>query len=914
MSAQLLVTKTHVPQLPFGFVGRPRLSRRLNEAMRHGVVLLSAPAGYGKTTLLAGALQEFKKPVAWVSLDAGDNDPGSFWMYVISALQTIEPQMGRPILDALRSPEPPPTSWLLTALVNALGNRDDDFALVLDDYQAIESPAIHDGVGFIGEHLPPYLRLIIAGRVDPPLPLARWRARGALAEIRAEDLAFTIEEAAAFFQSATGRVLDEQDLATLESRTEGWIAGLKMAALSLRGKQDIAARIRAFSGANRYILDYLAEEVLSRQSPRVRQFLLDTSVLERLSGPLCDAVTEQSDSQSVLVQLESANFFISPLDDERRWYRYHPLFTDVLHNQLTTSDPERGRWLHRRASSWLEREGLPEEAIDHSLLSGDGERAVSLLEQVAPHMLGQGQAARLLRYPSRIPESLLLGSPWLCLGFAWAALMTHNQEHLLPMLSRAAGALSIDPERLSPGSRANMQRSRGHLLSLQSFIARAQGDTPRAIGLSEEANRQLPGDDPGDRLAHAVNSLNLAACYQESGEIAKALPFLEGLAAAGRTGGFSYAVLAAQASLAEIEMQLSRLERAAEICREVIAQSARWACRSPADRRASARQNRETVLRGACPIPGAALAYVVQGRLQYECNDLEGAAASLQAGIELGEISANWEPVLKGYLSMAQLMQAQNNGEAAMEYLRQAERLGPWVSAPPEFRQIPAWKSKLAQRRGDNAAASDWARQQEISLPLSRLPRYEQEQAYLTLIRLKIAMGKCRGLPACLDEFIRNAERQARTAAVIEGLVLKALALDHNGASAEATKSLDRALALAEPAGYVRLFVDEGAPLAKLLRRSKARGTHGDYASRLLTAMAVRPQGRPNPPELIEALSERELEVLRLIAAGKSNREIASELFLAVGTVKKHANNIFGKLGVQSRTRALARARELSIL
>jgi LuxR family maltose regulon positive regulatory protein len=516
-------------------------------------------------------------------------------------------------------------------------------------------------------------------------------------------------------------------------------------------------------------------------------------------------------------------------------------------------------------------------------------------------MLGQGQAARLLRYPSRIPEPLLLGSPWLCVGFAWAALMTNNQEHLLLMLSRAVKALSESPERLSPGSRANMQRIKGHVLSIQSFVARAQGDTPRAIGLSEEATRQLPGDDPGDRVAHAVNSLNLAACYQESGEIAKAVPFLEELAAAGRTGGISYAALAAQASLAEIEMQLSRLERAAEICREAIAQGARWG--------------------GACPIPGAALAYIVDGRLKYERNDLEEAATSLRAGIELGEMSANLEPVFKGYLSMAMVVQAQGNDEAAIEYLHKAENVGPWVAAPPEFRQLPAWKSRMDLRRGGSVAASNWAREQEMSLPVSQLPRYEQELAWLTLVRVRIATGNCRELPAYLDGFIRNAEHQARTAAVIEGLVVKALAQDSSGASAEATKSLDHALSLAEPAGYVRIFVDEGAPLVTLLRRITGEGTHRNYALRLLDAMPIQVQSQAKPapegvkrPGVIGPLSERELEVLRLIAAGRSNKEIASELFLAVGTIKKHTNNIFGKLGVESRTQAVARARELSIL
>ena len=762
---------------------------------------------------------------------------------------------------------------------------------MLDDYQAIASSAIHDGIGFIGEHLPPHLHLVIAARADPPLPLARWRARGGLAEIRAEELAFTSPEAAAFLERNTGTALGEADVTALQRRCEGWIAGLKMAALTLSGGKDIARSIKAFSGANRFILEFLVEEVLDRQSPRVRQFLLQTSVVERLSGPLCNAMTGNDDGQSMLEQLESANLFLTPLDDERRWYRYHQLFADVLRSRLTASEPEHVGGLHRRASEWLEREGLIDGAIGHSLLGGDGDRAVLLLEEEAPRMLAQGQAARLLRYAGRISEPLLLGSPWLCVSFAWAALMANNQDLLFPMLSRTGAALSDIPEKMTPCSRNNVQRIKGHLLSIQSFVARAQGDIPRATGLSEEANRELPGAVPGDRVAHAVNSLNLAACYQESGDVAMAVPFLEELAAAGRDGGFSYAALAAQASCAEIEMQLSRLDRAAVICEEAIEQGRRWG--------------------GAGPMPGAAPSFIVAGRIRYERNDLDGAAASLHAGIELGEMSENWEPVLMGYLSMAELARAKGDQDAAVAWLGRAGNLGPWVSPPPELRQLPARKCRMALRGGDSVAAGSWAREQELSLPISQRPKHDQELAWLTLVRVRIATGSCGELPEYLDAFIRNAERQGRTGAMIEGLILKALSADRNGAPAEAAKSLERALSLAEPAGYVRIFVDEGSPLAELLRRFGGEGARRDYATRLLDAMPPEGGSRHGSSE---SLSERECEVLRLIAAGRSNKEIAFELFLATGTVKKHANNIFGKLGARSRTQAVARARELGIL
>jgi LuxR family maltose regulon positive regulatory protein len=894
--AQLLVTKTRMPRLPSTLVARPRLAARLKDALRHRLVLLSAPAGYGKTTVLAATLSDFPAPVGWVSLDAGDDDPGGFWMYVVSALQSVESDMCRPILDALQSPEPPPLKWLMTSLVNSISGYGGDFILVLDDYHAIESPAIHEGVGFLCERLPPQAHLVIASRADPPLPLARWRAKGGMAELRADDLAFTPEEAADFFESFTGIALEARDLATLESRTEGWIAGLKMAALSLRGTTDISRRITGLSGSNRHILDYLSEEVLDRLPLEVRQFLVDTSILDRLSGPLCDAVTGRNDGRAMLAGLESANLFISPLDDERRWYHCHQLFADILRGRLAGSEPAHVAGLHRRASEWCGREGFAEEAIDHSLRGGDTARAVGLLEEAAPLMLGRGQSARLMEYLSHIPETVVADSPWLCIGFAWAALGTNRHEDLARMLSRAVEGLSGSPDRLSAGSRANLQRIKGHLLSIQSFLARAQGDLPRAIALSEDADRELPDRDAGDLLVRAVNSLNLAAAYQGTGEISRAIPFLEGLIAAGRKGGYSYAVLSARACLAEIEMQLSRLDSAAELCREDIEEGVRPG--------------------GTCPMPGAALAYVVQGQLDYERNDLEGAAAHLRQGITLGEISANWEPVLKGCLQMARVVQAKGDEKSAMECIRRAEDVGPWVVIPPEAHWIAAAKARLSP---DSAAALEWARQQEQTLPLSGLPDYRQEYPYLTLVRLKIAAGECRNLPQYLEQLIRAAARQGRNAVVIEARVLKALALDRLGDAAQAGKNLEDALSLAGPAGYARVFLDEGAPLAGLLRRIGPQSAQFEYASRLLGMMPVQPLvGRSGKPSgsagLVEDLSEREREVLGLIAAGKSSKEIAFELFLAAGTVKKHTSNIFGKLGVESRTQAVARARDLGIL
>lgn len=896
--SNLLITKIHLPQLPLDWVARPRVSKKLEEALRYKLVLISAPAGYGKTTLVIEALRDFSQPVGWISLDASDNIPGNFWNYFILGLQSIIPGICQPALNALQSPQPPPAAWLMAAIINSIDRHEGDLILVLDDYHAIDSAVIHEPLSFLVEHLPPRFHLVIASRVDPPLPLARWRVKGEIAELRARDLSFTTTETSTFLQNAAGISLSGPDLALLESRTEGWAAGLKMAAFSLQGKQDISGYIRAFSGSNRYILDYLADEVLNQQPSDLKQFLLETSVLERLYGPLCNAVTERGDSQDILTRLERSNLFISALDDERRWYRYHQLFTAILHNQLTRDQPRQVSFLHHRASLWYEKEGLVEEAFSHALLSFDNERAAALLEKAAPQMLGQNQAIRLLEYSSRIPGPVILDSPWLCVCIAWAALTANKPEILTKMLSRAVESLSESPEKLSPYSRANLQRVKGHTLSLQSFIAQAQDNIPLAVQLSEEANRELPATGIDDLLARAVNMFSLSAHYQKTGEITKAVPLLEELIAAGRRADYHYAILAGQGGLAEVELQLSHFDKTRALCSEAIEQGTRWG--------------------GACPLPVTSLAYVILGQLNYEQNNLDAAGDNLKSGIDLGEAGYFWEPVIKGCLLLARLARAQGNFESAYEHLQQAEKAGPWITVPPEVHQIPAWKARLALFQGSIGSASNWAQQQELSLPLTKPPGYREEFNYLTLVRVKIAQRECRRLPEYLDEVIRKAEYQERSGTVIEALILKAEALGCLGESDRAVAALDRALSLAQTAGYVRTFADEGTSIAGLLQKIIVSGKHAAYASKLLriikAQLPAHSSGRETVSGLIEDLSERELEILRLIASGKSNQEISSSLFLAIGTVKKHTNNIYGKLGAGSRTQAVARARELGIL
>jgi LuxR family transcriptional regulator, maltose regulon positive regulatory protein len=900
-NTQLLVTKTRLPQLPLDWMARERLSGKLVEAFRHRLVLVSAPAGYGKTTLVNETLRECGRPAGWVSLDAGDNNPANFWTYFIMALQSIRPAVCQPVINALRSMQPPPASWISTAIINSLSEITDDFILVLDDYHTIASPSIHEAVSFLVDHFPPQAHLVLITRSDPPLPLARWRVKTELSEIRAAELGFNLEEAAVFLKKNTGLTLAGSDLSALEERTEGWIAGLKMAALSLQGKKDTSAYVKEFSGSNRYILDYLAEEVLRQQPPEVNLFLLESSILERLSGPLCDAVTGRQDSQVLLDKLETANLFITALDDERHWYRYHQLFAAILRNQLAKTTPLKVYLLHQRASLWFEKDGHTQEAFDHALLSNDIERAASLVEAAAGDMLGRHQAVALLDYASQLPEKLLQANPWLCTSFAWAALMANKPDTLTGMLARVDTALAGDPDLLSPTSRSNLRRIRGHTLSVKSFMAQARDDTSLAIQLSEEADYELPGNELDDLLARAVNSMNLTTCFQKKGEVARAIPYLEDLAAAGRKINYHYPVLSALGALAEIEMELAHSERAAALCREAIEHATQWG--------------------GTCPLPSAAMAYVILGQLKYEQNDLAEAAENIKKGIDLGEANYNREPVLKGFLTLARLSQAQGKPEEARKYIKLAENMGPWVNVPPEVQQIPARQARLDLLQGNIAACRGWAAEQQKSLPLDKSPDYRQEFMYLTVIMARIAGGQCREIPQYLDDFILNARQQDRTTAVIEALILKALALDCLGKETDAAGSFDHALLLAEAAGYCRIFFDQGMQVTQLLRKAAAGGKSAGYSARLLkmlvqpeTQPTLQPGGAKAATGLIEALSERESEILKLIASGKTNKEIASRLFLAVGTVKKHTSNIFGKLGVESRTGAVARARDLGLI
>jgi LuxR family transcriptional regulator, maltose regulon positive regulatory protein len=874
MTSQLLTTKLYVPQAHPNLVARPRLSEQLKEGMRRRLTLISAPAGFGKTTLLSEWRMlhlSSEWPLAWVSLDEGDNDQVRFLSYFIAALQTIESDIGEAALASLRSPQPSPIELILTALINEAAAIPDDFSLVLDDYHVIDAESIHDTLTFLLKHMPSQMHLILATRTDPPLPLARLRAGGEMTELRAAELCFTPEEAAAFLNDVMGLDLSADDVTALEERTEGWIAGLQLAALSMQGRQDISGFIEAFAGSNRYVLDYLVEEVLHRQPENVRTYLLQTSILKRLSVSLCNAVTHRDDGQQMLERLEHANLFTIPLDADRSWYRYHHLFAGFLRERLRQTEPELVPELHIRAAGWHERSGFAEEAVGHALDAEDFEGAARLVEGSAREMLARGEVSLLAGWMEALPEELLRSRPRLCIPYAWALLIT--------------GRLEDAEERVRDAERVGDGELSGEAAAVRANLVRAQGDVPGSIELSRESLGLLSEDDFALR---GVIYLNLGSAYWMTGNLKAARESFAEASAASRRAGNIYVALLAMRMLGEIEKMGGHLRRAADLYRQAL-------------RLAEER-----------PLPAAGLAHVGMGELFYEWNDLDGAMHHLMRSIALGKNSGSFEILFSGRNALALAKQAMGDAKGALEVIQEGERAARSMNLPTQILdQQAAFGVRLRLAQGDVATAARLLEERRIGA--DDAVDHLNELEHLVLARVLLACDEPEEALELLDRLLEAAEESGRMGSVIGILAIRALAHGALAEEASTLADLGRALALAEPEGYVRTFVDLGVPMEALLRRALTKGLCVGYASRLLEAFGSTAE-KPSAGPLSEPLSERELEVLRLVAAGMSNAEISRTLFVALSTAKKHINNIYRKLDVRNRTQAVARARELNLL
>lgn len=885
MSAPIIATKIYIPPARSRFVLRPRLNTRLDEGLERKLTLVSAPAGFGKTTLVAEwcAAQSVRAPqkaqIAWVSLDEGDNDPSRFLTYLTAAIQTVAPKIGAGVLVALQSPQTPPIQIILATLLNEIISIPDHFILVLDDYHVIDSRAVNDAVTFLLEHLPPQMHLLIATREDPPLPLTRLRVGDQLTELRAADLRFTPAEAAEFLNRVMGLDLSEQDIAALETRTEGWVAGLQLAAISMRGRKDVTSFIEAFTGSHHFVLDYLIQEVLEQQPESVQTFLLRTSILERLCGPLCDAVMLDPavPGQATLEYLEHANLFTVPLDDERRWYRYHHLFADLLRQRLQQSGAaaqtdERMSLaeLHIRASQWYEDNGLEIGAFHHAAAANDIDRAERLIGVGRMPLHSLAAVTAILDWLDSLPKAALDARPRLWVRSATLTLMagrTTGVEQKLQAAERGLqGAKQDDKTRDLIGQIAAIRATLA-LLRYQPQVAIIQ--SRRALELLQSDNLPFRG--------RALWTLGFA--YQLQGDRTAARQvYTEAIGIRQASGDIYYTILATT-GLGQIQESENELYPAAETYRRSL-----------------------QLLSDQGP-PNASEEYIGLARICYEWNDLDTAELYGRQSVELArhyDRAIDRDIIGEVFLSRLKLTRGDVGGAVAM--LAQAEQSAHQRNFPLRLPEIAAVQVLTLIRQGLLTAAVQVARQYE--LPLSQA-------------RVLIAQNDPSSALVVLESLRQQTEVRRWADQRLKTMVLQAVAQRLEGEKERAAQTLGEALALAEPGGFVRTFLDEGIPMAQLLSETAARGILPDYIRKLLAAFGTQIPDHSSsctPQPLVEPLSERELEILQLIAQGLSNQEIGKRLFLALDTVKGHNRRIFDKLQVQRRTEAVARARELGLL
>jgi LuxR family transcriptional regulator, maltose regulon positive regulatory protein len=894
-AGQVLATKLYLPRARRDAVLRPQLFARLDAALEVPLTLVAAPAGFGKTTVLAMWLaQQRAAQSAWLALDADDNDPASFVRYLVAALQTVAPSVGQATLALLQSPQTPAPAALLTPLLNDLAALPHALVLALDDYHLITTPAIHELLAWAIARLPPHCHLLLASRADPPLPLARLRARGMLLEIRSADLRFRADEAAAFLRRTMAVPISDADAAALEQRTEGWAAGLQLAALALRERADQADFISAFTGSNRYVIDYLAEEVLERLPPQLGEFVLQTSILDRMCGELCDAVLERNpaasdgDGRHTLAELEQMNLFVVPLDEARRWYRYHNLFSDVMRERLLRgASRETLAGLHARASAWLEREGALADAIRHALAAADWSRAARLVGQQGTELLGRGELVTLQGWMHVLPPDVRAAHPRLTVLQAWLIfLLGGNWDSVEPLLAQAEASLAASGE----GQDAAIQHLVGEIAALRGTIAVHRIDVTQAIAQCRLALQLLPADSLHTR---SMVLINLGEAYWYAYDTQTSIAVLEESIAAARAGGHLFPLLYGYAYKAITMHYVGQLRAGLETCRRAFDEIGD----------ASSRQ------------PAVGLVLYMYGHLLREQNMLTAAQRNLDEGVELCRQLGHPEVLADALALRARALQAQGLEAEARASMAEARRvatssnLNHYVAS-----ELMGWQVQLWLLQGDLASALEWA--QGCGLGVDDELVLVREPEYIALARVLLASGQPAAAESLLARLAQNAEAGGRFGILLQILCLRAPALVACGEPSRALAALARALALATPEGYLRVFIDEGSPMRALLGRAQAQGEHAAYARRLLDAFGddTSPGGAGAEPKPAEPLTPRELEVLRLLAAGRSNQQIAESLVVAVGTVKRHLNNIFVKLGSSSRLEAVARARELGLL
>ena len=902
---QLLTTKLYIPPPRPDLVARPRLIERLEAGTRGKLTLVSAPAGYGKSTLVSEWIARSNVPTAWLSLDASDNDNPRFFSYLIAALQQINPDIGVDIQSILEAGTDPPIENLLNALVNDIANSAPRYVLVLDDYHLIHEIKVHQALDFLFDHLPLGMHMVIISRTIPPMPLGRLRVQGELSEIREVDLRFSFDETTSFLNDLMGLALSPEEVQKLEARTEGWIAGLHLAALTLQDRPDKSELIATFSGSHRHLIEYLVDEVMSCQPEEVRTFLLYTSVIEKFNASLCNGLMQGTHGRELLNHLERANLFLNPLDDQHNWYRYHHLFAEFLRQRILEVQPEIVPKLFVRASHWYEAQGMLDEAIKYAFLGDDYMRAARLLDENAENLiLVNAEITQLISWTDRLPLKVRAQFPRLCIFHAVALQFEYQLEAAESTLTLAEAYLA-DPTKLPENLNVRHLKSLARIT--HAYIARQRGEDEKAINLSLEEIKTLPELETKEvDILRGTLALNLGMAYDRLGQMVSAHHFLQIALPLCQKAGLRYPALACLQYQMNVDFARGALHQASANGEKGLHWIGEW-----------------SLVEGSRRRPARMLAHLrfEMGKLHYEWNNLVQAAEYLSKSCEYFEFVGSWYRV-SYYLHLVDLHQALGEAEKALGFLDKVKRTripaGLSTPAIPLESQVVTRNLLLSQSRPQLtdllAEALGWA--ETSGLKPDDEFRYEQEYEYLTLARVLIAGNKVEQAVPLLDRLITSAESAGRNGQLITYLSLQAVAHYTLNDTDTALKILSRALALGEPQGYLRAFVDLGSPMRDLLRIAAQQRIAPGYIGKLLAAFptkAVQP-AQQEIRELIEPLNEREMTILRYLAGRPSNQEIAYELHLSVNTVKWYARNIYGKLGVGNRRAAVIRARELGIL
>ena len=889
MSAPLLKTKLHIPAITGNIVDRKALYERLGDGLSRRVTLVASPAGFGKTTFISSWVHNTRCRAAWVSLDETDNDPTLFWAYVISSFQNAIPGGERKFLDQFDLYQLPPSKTLLIHLINGLDELQEQVILVLDDYHVISNPQIHQELTYLIDNQPRALHIIVVTRADPPLPISRLRGHSLLVEFRSADLRLTPAETAAFLNEVMGLDLVEKDIAALEKRTEGWIIGLQLAALSMQNRSDKSEFIAAFSGSFHYILEYLTEEVIDHLSDDLRSFLLQTSVLEQFNAPLCNQVTRCRDSTTLLANLQHQNLFIIPLDDEHFWFRYHHLFRDLLKNRLQKEySTEQIGTLYHRASLWYQEENALDEAIKYALLAHDFDRAADMIEQTIDQVIARGQIKTLMQWIGSLPEEVIQARPCLLMQQGWVIFLSGQVILASQILQQAKRALATLPEK------RERDFLHGRLSAMLSTITALTRDLPGAIAEADEALVILPTDEFVFR-ARALRAKGVSLTFL--GEMAPALASLETAKTLALRGKNKFLAAEITSQIGTLRKHQGKLTLAQEAYQSIL-----------------------DLYEHPEQAPPACLGYIGLAEMALERNQLKEVETYLNFGIDLcqkGNIGYALQPA---YLINGLLQLILGDEQTALDAIQQGENLSRQGGGSLEsILALAYFQTRLCLQLGNLEKARQWVN--GALLPHGRtfdkLPITLDEMHQGLLARVFFAEGEFDKILEISDRIIPQAERGGRLGRVIELSLIRALALYQLGIRSDALASLEACLVLAEPEGYIRLFLEAGNPVRSLLQTAIEQGIHRDYATRLLAALDSPTQEADSDlieAAFVESLTTRETDVLRLMCAGYSNQQIADDLIVSVNTVKKHTSNIYGKLGVRNRAQAVLRARENGLI